>query len=67
MADFARAIELDPRLAAAYFNRAGARQHVKDWAGALEDFQKCAVLDRRLGDRVKTGIEEVERQRRGTR
>jgi hypothetical protein len=67
MADFARAIEPDPRLAAMYFNRAGARQHLNDWAGALEDHRKGAALDRRFGDRIKARIEEVQRRRREIR
>ena len=39
MTDFTVAIELDPRLAAAYFNRASARQS-EEIGRALEDFLK---------------------------
>ena len=43
-----RAIELDAKNAKAYYNRAVAREAMKDREGAAQDFRKAIQLDRRL-------------------
>ena len=42
--DFDRAISLNPDYAFAYFNRAVARFHLKEYEGALEDVRMCEKL-----------------------
>ena len=45
LADFNRAIELDPKNAAAYYNRASAKMLKKDAAGAIADYTRVIELD----------------------
>src|SRR5262245_28839780 len=45
IADYDRAIELDPRMASAFRGRAVARQDLGDLAGALTDFDRAIDLD----------------------
>src|SRR5206468_1813713 len=45
LADFNRAIELDPKNAAAYYNRASAKMLKKDAAGAIADYRRVIELD----------------------
>lgn len=49
-ADFDRAIEIDPNYADAYYNRARAREFLKDKPGAIGDFQKAAELYQKAGN-----------------
>src|SRR5436190_2007237 len=44
IADYTKAIELNPQYAVAYQNRAGARLFVDDYAGALADASKAIAL-----------------------
>jgi len=44
MADYDKAIELDPGYGSSYFNRGIARQHLGDKKGACEDFNKALAL-----------------------
>ena len=46
MADFTKPIELDQKLAAAYFNRGIARHLTGDKQGSLDDFRKTIDVDR---------------------
>src|SRR5436309_2081100 len=45
LADFNRAIELDPKNAAAYYNRASAKMLKKDADGAIADYTRVIELD----------------------
>jgi len=45
VADFTRAIELDPNYAVAYNNRGAAKDELKDYIGAIEDCNKAIELD----------------------
>src|SRR5437870_10728144 len=45
LADFNRAIELDPKNAAAYYNRASAKMLKQDAAGAIADYTRVIELD----------------------
>ena len=42
--DFTKSIALKPDYARAYFNRAIAKQHINDKAGACSDFRKAEKL-----------------------
>jgi tetratricopeptide (TPR) repeat protein len=43
--DFTKAIALNGKNAAAYFNRAASRNELKDYRGAIEDFSKAIYLN----------------------
>ncbi len=45
IADFTKAIELDPNYAMAYNNRGAAKDELKDYIGAIEDCNKAIELD----------------------
>lgn len=44
LADYNKAIELDPECAEAYNNRGLAKQDLKDYAGAMADYNKAIEL-----------------------
>ena len=46
LADFSKAIEIDPRYANAYHNRAAAKKASGDAAGAAADLQKTKAFER---------------------
>ena len=48
--DFNQAVELDPRYANAYHNRAYAKVKKKQYAAAIEDIQRAIQLDPKNGD-----------------
>lgn len=48
MADFTKAIELDPSYAIAYKNRAIAKEAVGDSAGAEADKSRAALLEQSI-------------------
>ena len=48
--DFNKAVELDPRYANAYHNRAYAKVKKKQYAAAIEDIQRAIQLDPKNGD-----------------
>ena len=45
IADYDKAIELDPEYAAAFSNRGDAKSNLGDYAGAIADFDKAIELD----------------------
>lgn len=45
IADFDKAIDLEPLEPTAYFNRANAYSKQKDWRSALRDYTQCITLD----------------------
>jgi tetratricopeptide (TPR) repeat protein len=49
-ADFDRAIEINPNYDHAYYNRARAREFLKDKSGAIADYQKAAELYQKSGN-----------------
>ena len=51
ISDFTQAIELDPNLAEAYFNRAAAWRAKGEGDNALADFNKSIRIDRRYASR----------------
>ncbi|MEG3936722.1 MULTISPECIES: tetratricopeptide repeat protein [unclassified Microcoleus] len=53
LADYDRAIQLNPNLAAAYSNRGAAKSAINDKQSAIEDYQKAADLYKQQGN---TGI-----------
>lgn len=48
IADFNRAIQLDPKLASAYDNRGFAKAAKRDWDGAIADYDRAIGLDPKL-------------------
>jgi tetratricopeptide (TPR) repeat protein len=47
--DFTKTIELDPKYAYAYNNRAAAKFKIKDYNGAIEDCNKAIQMDPNYG------------------
>ena len=45
IADYTKAIELDPDDASAYYNRGVAKNYLKDYYGAIADYTKAISLD----------------------
>ena len=45
IADYDKAIELDPKDASTYNNRAISKKNLKDYAGAIADYNKAIELD----------------------
>ena len=45
IADYTKAIALDPNFVVAYFNRGSAKFYLEDYYGAIADFTKVIVLD----------------------
>jgi len=50
LADFNRAVELDPKDSVAYYNRAYAKRLKKDPTGAIADYTKAIELDPKYAD-----------------
>lgn len=50
IADYTKAIELDPSFAAAYFNRGAVRNRKDDSEGAMADYSKAIELNPNLAD-----------------
>lgn len=50
IADYTKAIELDPKLAIAYFDRGAVRQHKDDLEGAIADYSEAIELSPNLAD-----------------
>jgi tetratricopeptide (TPR) repeat protein len=50
VADFDRAIKVDPKNAVAYYNRAHAKRLKKDAAGALADYNRAIEIDPQLAE-----------------
>jgi tetratricopeptide (TPR) repeat protein len=67
IADFNRAIELNPRLAPAYGNRGFVRLLQGEDAKAQEDFDRCIKLDPALKARLDQWTEAVRQLRKTTR
>ena len=51
IADYSRAIELDPDDAAAYYNRGNAKSELDDYHGAIADYSRAIELDPEIEDR----------------
>jgi len=45
IADYTKAIELNPDYAKAYYNRGNAKNNLKDHYGAIADFNKATEID----------------------
>ena len=45
IADYTKAIELDPNDASVYYNRANSKKYLKDYDGAIADYTKAIELD----------------------
>ena len=45
IADFNKAIEIDPQFAIAYYNRGVAKSNLKDYQGAIADYTKAIQID----------------------
>ncbi len=45
IADYTLAVEADPALDSAYFYRGRCRQHLGEYKGAIQDFEKAAELN----------------------
>ncbi|MBI4522546.1 MAG: tetratricopeptide repeat protein [Deltaproteobacteria bacterium] len=58
--DFAKAIELNPRLAIPYLYRGGVRVQGRDFAGGLEDLKKAVELMPELKPLAEPWIKQVE-------
>ena len=50
IADFTKAIELDPDDAVAYYNRGNSKRKLKDYYGAIADYTKAIELDPDVAD-----------------
>ncbi len=50
IADYNKAIEINPRYAEAYNNRGLAKHKLKDYDGAISDFSKAIEINPRYGD-----------------
>jgi tetratricopeptide (TPR) repeat protein len=61
LADLNKAIELDPQLATAYYNRGLCQEHsYQDRSAAIKDFRQAASLYRQQGDMSSVG-EAIDR------
>ncbi|MDA0889486.1 MAG: tetratricopeptide repeat protein [Bacteroidetes bacterium] len=45
IADYTKAIELDPNFAYAYYNRGNSKKNLKDYSGAIADYTKAIELN----------------------
>ena len=54
IADLDKAIELDPKVAAAYTNRGIAKAHLKQYTEAIADLDKAIELDPKLAQPTRT-------------
>ena len=45
IADYSKAIAIDPQLALAYFNRGVAKNKLKDYQGAIDDYSKAIEIN----------------------
>ena len=45
IADYTKAIEINPKKDSAYFNRGNAKTALKDYFGAISDYTKAIELD----------------------
>ena len=48
IADYDRALELNPQFAQAYYNRGNAKRTLKDYQGAIADYDKAIELNPRF-------------------
>jgi tetratricopeptide (TPR) repeat protein len=63
IADAARAIELEPKLANAWLNRGGARAHKGDIAGEIEDLTHLIELEPDYADAFfNRGVAHLQRK-----
>jgi len=51
LADYSRAIELDPKYAPAYYNRGIAKNAKGDLDGAIADYNRAVELDPKLSNK----------------
>ena len=54
IADYDKAIELDPNFAAAYTNRGTAKAQLKQYSEAIADYDKAIELDPNLQQPTRT-------------
>jgi tetratricopeptide (TPR) repeat protein len=50
IADFSKAVEINPRYAEAYQNRGAARKDLKDYDAAIADFKRAIAINPTYGD-----------------
>ena len=60
IADYSKAISLDPRFAVAYANRAAERLQLEDFKGAIADWEKAVKLDPSSEDSLRPSIDEAK-------
>ena len=54
IADYNRAIELNPKYASAYYNRGNAKEAKGDLDGAIADFKRATEVDRKTSPSLKS-------------
>ncbi len=64
IADYSKAIELDPNFTKAWWGRAIAKQNKGDWAGVITDDTEAIRRDPKLGSRLTTDVVLLTRIRR---
>jgi len=60
IADYNKAIKLEPKFAIAYANRGTAKEYLGDIKGALADYEKAIQLDPSLRRTVQLWINEAK-------